>query len=336
MGRRMAVALVLTLAVAAAHAAPAPEPALHPGVGIFLVADETLRDPSFARSVVLLLEADDEGAFGLVINRPMPLTLADLLAERSGAVAETIEVFSGGPVETGRVALLFRDPVPRSGSNPVVGDVQITFSRTTLEQLLATPDADAISVRAFAGYAGWSAGQLEGEVARGDWHLMHASAESIFAPEPLGLWQQLIRRLAGTWVQAPEVPGVRPGSMSAAMPEGGQAAAPCRDHEHGAATAVDGVARRSIPLAFGLDCEQAAVGIDLYHDPHRVAADTAVLDVVLVAGGEIQLQLGGRPAPRTHDLRFFQHDYLPFFDRAGATSGLYVRPTIPGGSVDGP
>ena len=171
-----------------------------PRRGMFLVAAPRLRDPRFAQSVVLLLEYDETGALGIVINRPTELSLDDALVTPPPNSASHA-VFAGGPVERRRLIALLRSPVAEDGAQHVFGEVHASGSLDTLRRMLERDD-HAAHVHTYLGYAGWSPGQLDAELARGDWIVTPADAASIFDTPPGDVWRDLMRRNAGHWVHA--------------------------------------------------------------------------------------------------------------------------------------
>ena len=185
------------------HIADAGAPARighRPGRGMFLLAAPRLRDSNFAQTVVLLLEYDENGALGLVINRPTEVSLHDVLVTPPPN-SEGHAVFAGGPVEHRRLIALLRSPVAVDGAEHLFGDVHASGRMDTLRRMLER-DGDAADVHAYLGYAGWSPGQLDAEIARGDWIVTPADAESIFDTPPGDVWRDLMRRNAGRWVRA--------------------------------------------------------------------------------------------------------------------------------------
>lgn len=171
-----------------------------PRRGMFLLAAPRLSDPRFARTVILLLEYDETGALGLVVNRPTELALSDALADPLPG-AEGHAVFFGGPVEHRRLIALLRSPDAVGDAQHVVGDVYASGSLDTLRRMLAH-EGHGADVHAYLGYAGWSPGQLDAEIARGDWVVTPADAGSIFDTPPRRVWHDLMRRNAGRWVRA--------------------------------------------------------------------------------------------------------------------------------------
>lgn len=164
--------------------------------GRLLVATPNLGDPNFERTVILLLEHGEEGALGLVLNRPSQLDLAEPLPEWARAAAHPSVVFIGGPVAPSAAVCLAR--LSRHGSTD--GWRQLLGSVGTLD-LDSDPD-EAIArldeIRVFAGYAGWGPGQLESEIEAGGWFVVDAEGADALSPAPEGLWAAVLRRQRGT------------------------------------------------------------------------------------------------------------------------------------------
>jgi putative transcriptional regulator len=164
--------------------------------GKLLVATPVIGDPNFERTVVLLLEHGDEGAFGLVLNRPTELDLLDPLPQWYSFAAAPCVVFVGGPVEQERAIALAR--ADRGGS--VTGWHRVLGPVGTLD-LNRRPDEIGPGlgeIRVFAGYAGWGADQLESEIDSGAWFVVDALPEDILCQDPTVLWSQVLRRQSGT------------------------------------------------------------------------------------------------------------------------------------------
>ena len=164
--------------------------------GRLAVATPLLTDPNFARTVVLLLQSDDEdGALGLVLNRPTGTEVGEVL-EAWGSLAGPLPVvFTGGPVQPNAAICLGR---ARLGAPAVAA-----YSNLENAPLLGTVDLDAspdelsgavTEVRVFAGYAGWEVGQLEAEVEEGAWWILDALPSDAFTQQPEVLWRQVLRR----------------------------------------------------------------------------------------------------------------------------------------------
>ncbi len=186
--RAAAVLCVLTVCVAPALAAGAePQPAR----GMLLVASRSLLDGNFAASVVLLTRYSKDGAMGLVINRPIGVGPMTLLTDIEGIESYRGELHGGGPVSIHRVFILIRSRQPPESAQHVFGDVYASHSRDLLDAL--TPDfPDDDVLRFYAGYAGWGAGQLDVEIDRGDWHVVAATVDIVFAEQPDKIWERLL------------------------------------------------------------------------------------------------------------------------------------------------
>lgn len=160
------------------------------------MAGPQLLDPNFFRTVVLMLEHSEEGALGLVLNRPTTLRVRDAVPEPlSSLTAEDEVIHSGGPVQPEAVILLADYLMPEEASTLVVHTVGIVDPRTP-EEGLPTMLRRA---RAFGGYAGWGAGQLEGEIAEGAWIDVEAEPDDVFATDHDGLWRRVVARKGGAF-----------------------------------------------------------------------------------------------------------------------------------------
>lgn len=192
------------LALWAALALAAPAGAHDPAIGRLLVARPQVKG-FFAESVIVLVDHGADGSLGLLVNRPIPHSVAELLPEFEDARGHDEPAFLGGPVAKDRLLLLVRAKAPPPGSAPVLGEVHVSGSRETLRALLAKPPAGG-ELRAYVGYAGWAPGQLAGEIARGDWLVAPGDAASVFTREPAALWQRLFERHRTIEVREPSAP----------------------------------------------------------------------------------------------------------------------------------
>jgi putative transcriptional regulator len=145
--------------------------------GKLLVALPVLVEDPFRRTVILLLDHDDGGALGLVINRPTDVPLAEALPRWGDRVVEPAVVFRGGPVEQQMAIALGRD-------GNVVARVDLDS-----DPLLTPGD-----IRVFAGYAGWSAGQLDDELVRGAWAVVDSEPGDAFRADADELWHRVLDR----------------------------------------------------------------------------------------------------------------------------------------------
>jgi putative transcriptional regulator len=172
-------------------AAQAPLPAK----GMLLVAARGLADPRFHESVVLLLEYGKAGTMGVIVNRASGVSPGRVLPEIEGLKTRDDELFFGGPVLPNVVIMLARRERAPPESDHVFADVYYSASSVTLEQLLAEGRSSE-RLRLFFGHAGWAPGQLEAELARGDWHVVPADLDVVFAADPPQVWRRLIEHVA--------------------------------------------------------------------------------------------------------------------------------------------
>ncbi|CAM5483557.1 YqgE/AlgH family protein [Streptomyces albus] len=160
--------------------------------GRLLVAAPALTDPNFDRAVVLLLDHDEEGSLGVVLNRPTPVGVGDILASWAGLTGEPDVVFQGGPVSLDSalgVAVIPGDEGPL-GWRRVHGAIGLVDLETPPELL-----GPALgSLRIFAGYAGWGPGQLEGELNESAWYVVESEPGDVSSPRPERLWRAVLRR----------------------------------------------------------------------------------------------------------------------------------------------
>lgn len=163
---------------------------------MLLVAAPTLLDPNFVDTVVLMLDVDDEGALGVVLNRPSGVPVADVLESWGDVVDEPEVLFQGGPVSTdGALAVALATPqgVDGAGFRAVSDRLGLLDLDTPTELVEGTVDR----VRIFAGYAGWGTGQLQGEIEGGDWYLVPGRADDVFRDDTRTLWRDVLRRQPG-------------------------------------------------------------------------------------------------------------------------------------------
>lgn len=168
--------------------------------GQLLIASPRLSDPNFIRTVVLMVQHGDEGALGLVLNRPLETTVADVCEKLiEGPCRADGPLLQGGPCE-GPLMVLHAHQA-RSDLE-VVSGVHFTTDREKIEWLLGNAEAD--EVRCFVGYAGWGAGQLEAELETGSWLCFAGQAQHVFGPNDR-LWSKLTTSLvAGEGLLEPD------------------------------------------------------------------------------------------------------------------------------------
>ena len=172
-------------------------PGAPPTKGRLLLATPPLEDPNFDRTVVYMLEHHDEGALGVIINRPTPEQLDEPLDRWVDLQSTPSGVFAGGPVEPDAlIALAYtRHPIGESTDelSPVAG--RVVSADLTVDPALVAAELEA--VRIFRGYAGWGPGQLELEIDAGAWLVLDPDPGDLFGHEPEELWRNVLRRQGG-------------------------------------------------------------------------------------------------------------------------------------------
>jgi len=167
-------------------------------VGHLLVATPGLRDPNFERTVVLLVAHEGGGALGVVLNRATEVPVGEVLGTWGGIASEPSVVFEGGPVQPEAAICLAR---VRTGTKEMRGFSRVEGTLGTVD-LTSDPDLmreELIEVRVFAGYAGWSPGQLEEEIATGSWLTFKSLPGDAFTERPDDLWAMVLRRQGGMY-----------------------------------------------------------------------------------------------------------------------------------------
>jgi putative transcriptional regulator len=179
-----------------------PVRSLEPQVdkGTFLVASPHLQEPSFAEAVILVIGYDRDGSMGLIINRPTEVELATALPDVEELRSVKDKLFIGGPVARHRVTLLVRSGLQPQASVRVMGDVFITASAQALRRV-ASKGRPAERFHVYAGYTGWAPGQLEAEIARGDWRVMKGDGRTVFDTPAAEIWPRMMGRLEGEWAR---------------------------------------------------------------------------------------------------------------------------------------
>ncbi|HSX21569.1 MAG TPA: YqgE/AlgH family protein [Gaiellaceae bacterium] len=174
--------------------------------GQLLIASPGLLDPNFHRTVVLITEHNDEGAAGLVLNRPSPAPVSEIVPQLETLVEDGEQLWLGGPVQPNAVLVLGEFLDPDDAAVPLFGALGFPALDDPDEVVPVTTRR-----RVFAGYAGWGAGQLEDELAREDWIVEPAEADDAFTELPEALWADVLRRKGGIYelvARMPEDPSV--------------------------------------------------------------------------------------------------------------------------------
>ena len=172
-------------------------------VGDLLVATPQLLDPNFERTVVLVLDLNEDGALGVVLNRPSTVPVDEILPDWSSLAQAPDVLFRGGPVGTDSALAVGTSRAGAPDDEPVgfrrlYDDIGIIDLDTPTE--IMGPGLSRL--RIFAGYAGWGDEQLLDEIRTGSWYVVPSVATDLFGTDPLGLWMRVLRRQPGelAWV----------------------------------------------------------------------------------------------------------------------------------------
>jgi len=161
-----------------------------PGRGKILVATDEVRGLAFAQSVILLLQHDETGTLGLVVNRPIDAAAADALRQQADLGAYQGAFFWGGPVLPYTLRALLRTDAPPENAVRIFADVHLV----NIDENLLADTANSPNIRLFVGYAGWGAGQLEYELAFDSWHVLPATEDAVFTEDFGESWRKLSPR----------------------------------------------------------------------------------------------------------------------------------------------
>ena len=166
--------------------------------GRLLISGAGLFDPNFRHTVVLVAEHGDGGAFGVVLNRPLGVTVAEAASELAGLVAPGEQLFTGGPVEPAGALVVAEFEHPELDTQPVVGSIGLVAAGET--------PAGLVRARVFAGHSGWGAAQLEAELNADAWIVEEARPEDVFCIEPKQLWSSVLRRKGDDYTMLSTMP----------------------------------------------------------------------------------------------------------------------------------
>ncbi|MDE2451086.1 MAG: YqgE/AlgH family protein [Gammaproteobacteria bacterium] len=206
--RYLAAALVIMLLLpvsspstsAARTPSKPPVPSKAPGpamTAILLVAQGVVSDPNFGGSIVVVMNNIGPAPVGIIINRPMPLTVSRFFPKLKHLTQVQDKVYFGGPVEFGTIWYLFRAKTAPAGAIQVCDGVYVSADEKLLNELLGR-DKPMEGLRIFIGHAGWAPGQLQAEISGGAWVPKPAVADSIFNAEPQLPWPSRRGPKAGT------------------------------------------------------------------------------------------------------------------------------------------
>jgi putative transcriptional regulator len=191
---------------------PAP---LEPGT--FLIASLGLEEPTFSRTVVLILQHDpDEMTLGVIINRPLGDRAKLYPSEELESITKGMEFdatvtrsemfYQGGPVEPGSLIFLHGVEHLKGEATPIVPGLFAGDDLDALRKFIAESKEDGPFVRFYLGYSQWEPGQLESEIALGAWILAPGETKLVFSDDPDGVWQQSLQTLGGKYAPMSFIP----------------------------------------------------------------------------------------------------------------------------------
>ena len=165
------------------------------GKGHFLIANPVLPDPNFSRTVVLLCNHDEQGSFGLVINRLAPINAKEIFEEIEISGSSSGKIFIGGPVSPSQVFYLCRSKMPLPELDAICDDIYLGMSKELLDNLMTRIEDPHKNIRFYMGYSGWGAGQLAGEMERLSWLTCEAQSEFVFLENEESTWAYAVKSM---------------------------------------------------------------------------------------------------------------------------------------------
>jgi len=178
---------------------PTKGPSLAPKKGRFLVATDNLAKTSFKETVILMTHFSKRGATGIAINRPAHIPLDEAFPGVESIQGHRETLFLGGPVKTDTIFVLMKTQRPHNYMQQITNGIYFAAGLGAISHGLPKLNKDE-SVRAYAGYAGWTAGQLQVEIKRGDWLIVEANPLIVFEDNTDSLWSRLHQTWSGNWI----------------------------------------------------------------------------------------------------------------------------------------
>ncbi len=176
---------------------------IEPGPGILLIADPFLKDPNFLRTVVLLCEHQEQGSFGLVLNKQIEQTLGELINDLEGF---NYPVYYGGPVQMNTLHFLHQYPDLIPDAAKVSKDIFWGGNFESLTALIKNNEIDETRIKFFVGYSGWGDGQLSGEMEEKSWLTVSATQRLVFDTPHDEIWKESLRHLGGKYEELVNYP----------------------------------------------------------------------------------------------------------------------------------
>ncbi len=165
----------------------------------FLVAADTMSDPRFRQTVLIVTKHSRSGNVGLILNKPTKMSLAEMFPDNPYLRGMSDSIYHGGPIRHQSLIYMFQAAEHPPNAIHIHEDIYLSYDPSSIADHLqgASPGLD---LRIYAGFASWAPGQLESEVARGDWFKVRTDTSKLFQKNPRKLWGQLIATLYGSWI----------------------------------------------------------------------------------------------------------------------------------------
>ncbi len=165
------------------------------GKGSLLIANPVLPDPNFSRTVILLCNHNDQGSFGLVINRSTQLKAPDLFSSIDILKSYNAKIYTGGPVSQSMVFYLYRSSRNVIDLDEICSGVYLGNNLESLESLYLDIENPEENIRFYLGYSGWSEGQLDGEMEQNSWLIQNANEQFVFLDSENLIWPKAVNSL---------------------------------------------------------------------------------------------------------------------------------------------
>jgi putative transcriptional regulator len=179
---------------------PVAGPQLEPKKGRFLVATDNLAGTSFKETVIFITHFSSAmGASGIAINRPANIPLNEAFPTVKELKDVNQSLYLGGPVKTNGIFVLMKTKRPHAGMKQIIDNIYFTVGLDAVIHSLPKAIEGEVT-RAYAGYAGWSPGQLQAEIKRGDWIIVETDTDIVFEENTESLWQSLRKTWSGKWI----------------------------------------------------------------------------------------------------------------------------------------
>ncbi len=176
---------------------------ISPSPGKLLLSEPFLNDYYFKRSVVLLIDHNDDGSFGVVLNKPIDAKLSDII---SGFPAYDTEIYLGGPVGTDSLFFIHTLGDQIDGSLKIMDGLYWGGDIENVKEMIALNKINSGQIRFYMGYSGWSSKQLEGELNVNSWVVTKTNPAEILYTDPAKMWSKLIKDLGKEYSLWPNFP----------------------------------------------------------------------------------------------------------------------------------